>query len=57
MIMDTHPDDPLNEREDVSCAPESGQPPGGPDNPWADNEAITEASWPPAHHAVPKDEL
>ncbi len=55
--MDTHPDDPLNEREDVSCAPESGQPPGGPDNPWDDTEAATDAHWPPPHHAVPKDEL
>jgi hypothetical protein len=43
------------EKDDVSVAPESGQPPGGPEDPWTDEDAGH--VWPEAHHASPKDEL
>jgi hypothetical protein len=43
------------ERDDVSIAPESGQPEGGPEDPWEGEAA--EDNFPPPHHASPKDEL
>jgi hypothetical protein len=44
--------------DDVCCAPESGQPPGGPEDPWAGEDEVTPAHvWPVPHHASPKDEL
>jgi hypothetical protein len=46
------------EPDDVSVAPESGQPPGGPEDPWAGEDEDTPAHiWPVPHHASPKDEL
>ena len=44
-----------DEADDVSYAPESGQPKGGRDNPW--DKAEAGASWPPPLQAAPKDEL
>jgi hypothetical protein len=44
-----------SEKDDVSLAPESGQPPGGPEDPWTDEDAGH--VWPEPHHATPKDEL
>ena len=44
-----------SEKDDVSVAPESGQPPGGPEDPWAEEDAGH--AWPEPHHASPKDEL
>jgi hypothetical protein len=48
--------DERDERDDVSSAPESGQPPGGPEDPW-EGEKAGEVTFPPPHHAVPNEEL
>jgi hypothetical protein len=45
------------EIDDVSTAPESGQPPGGPEDPWEGEDAAGEVDFPPAHHASPNEEL
>lgn len=45
------------EADDVSLAPESGQPRGGPDNPWDEVEAPSDDGWPPPRHASPNEEL
>jgi hypothetical protein len=49
------PDEP--EADDVSFAPESGQPPGGREDPWEGEEASADHLWPSEHHPPPKDEL
>jgi len=51
------PDIPPDEPDDVSSAPESGQPPGGPENPWEGEDVAGEVTFPPPHHAVPNEEL
>jgi hypothetical protein len=46
------------EAAEMSSAPESGQPRGGRDNPWDDDDADGMVhAWPSNHHAAPKDEL
>jgi hypothetical protein len=49
------------DQDDVSCAPESGQPPGGRDNPWDDDEPQAAGSakhaFPTDHHEAPGDDL
>lgn len=45
------------EADDVSLAPESGQPPGGREDPWEGEEASAAHPWPSEHHPPPKDEL
>ena len=41
----------------MAAAPESGQPPGGRENPWENGHPDAAHPWPPEHHAAPKDEL
>ena len=55
--MPVSPEEPLDEPDDVSLAPESGQPRGGPEDPWDDKEEPTGDEYPPPRHAAPKDEL
>jgi hypothetical protein len=43
--------------DEMSSAPESGQPRGGRDNPWDDDDDGAPHPWPTDHHAAPKDEL
>lgn len=44
--------------DELACAPESGQPWGGRDNPWDDqDDADVAAGRPHERHASPKDEL
>jgi hypothetical protein len=45
------------ELDDVSSAPESGQTPGGREDPWADDDDPTVHAFPVSHHESPKDEL
>jgi hypothetical protein len=48
----------LTEEDELSYAPESGQPPGGRDNPWDDDDEPAAAhAFPAEHHVAPKDEL
>jgi hypothetical protein len=46
-----------DEPDDVSVAPESGQPAGGPEDPWQDEDEPPAHDWPAPRHASPKDEL
>ena len=45
-----------HQTDDVSGAPESGQPGGGRDTPWG-TDGRTDPSWPPPPRPAPKDEL
>jgi len=50
----------LTDEDEVACAPESGQIPGGRDNPWDDDDEGDPPgvhAWPADHHTAPKDEL
>jgi hypothetical protein len=49
----------LSDEDEVACAPESGQPAGGRDNPWDDDdeEPAGVHAWPADHHAPPGDDL
>jgi hypothetical protein len=49
--------DALTDEDQMAVAPESGQPPGGRDDPWDDGSPDAAHPWPPEHHAAPKDEL
>jgi hypothetical protein len=51
------PDVDAVEVDDVSSAPESGQPPGGPEDPWEGEDAAGEVEFPPAHHASSQEEF
>jgi hypothetical protein len=46
-----------DEPDDVSVAPESGQPPGGPEDPWQNEDEPPAHDWPAPRHPSPKDEL
>jgi hypothetical protein len=49
----------LSDEDEVACAPESGQPRGGRDNPWDDDDEQPSAThaFPTEHHAPPQDDL
>jgi hypothetical protein len=51
----------LTDEDEISAAPESGQPFGGRDNPWDDDDAPEGAgathAFPPDQHAPPGDDL
>jgi hypothetical protein len=50
----------LSEEDELVTAPESGQPFGGRDNPWDDDEpddAGDRHAFPSDHHAPPGDDL
>jgi len=50
----------LTDEDEVACAPESGQPMGGRDNPWDDDEQEAEGTphaFPTDHRADPGDDL
>jgi hypothetical protein len=47
----------IDDPDELASAPESGQPPGGPENPWEGEDAAGEVDFPPAHHASPNEEL
>jgi hypothetical protein len=51
-------DDQKLDQDDMACAPESGQPPGGRDNPWDDDEAEgVKHAFPTDRRAPPGDDL
>jgi hypothetical protein len=43
--------------DELASAPESGQVPGGRDNPWDDDTPSPTHLWPDERHGAPKDEL
>jgi hypothetical protein len=43
--------------DDESCAPESGQTPGGREDRWADDEGPAGHAFPSSSRESPKDEL
>jgi hypothetical protein len=45
------------DQDDVSIAPESGQPAGGREDPWDGEAAEAGQDWPSPHHASSKDEF
>ena len=50
----------LSDEDQVACAPESGQPMGGRDNPWDDDEEEADGTphaFPTDHRAEPGDDL
>jgi hypothetical protein len=49
----------LTEEDEVACAPESGQPFGGRDNPWDDDEDEPAGAhaFPADHRGPPGDDL
>jgi len=51
----------IGEDDDVAYAPESGQPSGGRDNPWDDDDEAGAAgpghAFPADHHEAPGDDL
>jgi hypothetical protein len=49
----------LSEEDELSSAPESGQPFGGRDNPWDDDddEPAGAHAWPADHRGAPGDDL
>jgi hypothetical protein len=47
----------LEELEEVSSAPESGQVVGGREDPWEGEDDSPPHAWPTSHHPIPKDEL
>ena len=50
----------VNDEDEVTSAPESGQPRGGRDNnPWDDDDEPPSAAhtFPAEHHAPPQDDL
>ncbi|HMF41348.1 MAG TPA: hypothetical protein VKQ32_11660 [Polyangia bacterium] len=48
----------LSDEDEVCYAPESGQPPGGRDNPWDDDDETAGAhAFPADHHEPPGDDL
>jgi len=47
----------LTDEDEMAAAPESGQIPGGREDPWEDARPDAAHPWPPEHHAAPKDEL
>jgi len=47
-----------DDEDELATAPESGQPRGGRENPWDDqDDADVAAGRPHERHAAPKDEL
>jgi hypothetical protein len=54
VLISADADQDADDDDDTSYAPESGQPRGGRDNPWDDDDGT---AWPPPRHAAPKDEL
>jgi len=49
----------VGDEDEVSYAPESGQPRGGRDNAWDDDDEPPSAkhAFPAEHHAPPQDDL
>jgi hypothetical protein len=47
----------LSDEDEMAYAPESGQIPGGRDDPWDGDPPDAAHPWPPERHAAPKDEL
>jgi hypothetical protein len=49
----------VTEEDEASYAPESGQPVGGRDNPWDDDDGPTGVrhAFPADHHGTPGDDL
>jgi hypothetical protein len=48
----------LSEEDELACAPESGQPFGGRDNPWDDDDEPAGAhAFPAEHPGPPGDDL
>jgi hypothetical protein len=45
------------EADEMASAPESGQIPGGREDPWEGDTPSPSHPWPCEHHAAPKDEL
>ena len=54
-----NPTETTTDEDEMASAPESGQPPGGRENPWDDDDepAGPSHAYPAEHHAAPKDEL
>jgi hypothetical protein len=47
----------LTDEDEMACAPESGQIPGGREDPWDDECPDAAHPWPSEHHAATKDEF
>jgi len=50
----------ITDEDEAAYAPESGQPLGGRDNPWDDDDehpGEARHAYPAEHHESPKDEL